>query len=102
MPNFHLFTLLNDLIKQGYIKNTLVKVKSQKDVDIIVSTVSGNERFTRGIIEANIYTKRELNVKSVKQHGENIMYLTNNGETIKIDVVSEEELNDLEKEIVVY
>lgn len=102
MDNFPLFNLLNELTQQGHIKNTLIQIKSKRDLDIVVSTDEGYQEFTRGVIEANLYTKKEFAVKGMKQRGKSILYLTNNGETIKIDVISQEELAKMEEDIVKY
>lgn len=102
MTNFPIFNFLDELTDRGYIKDTLIQLKSKKDVDIAVSTDEDKIILLRCMIEANLYIKRELNVKSVKQHGKDIMMLTNEGETFKIMIVSRDELKEIKKELVKY
>jgi len=100
MLKFPVFNFLDELTHKGYIKDTIIQMKSDMDVDIIASTDEDKVLFLRSMIEANLYTRRELNIKSVKQYGENIMFLTDNNETFKIRIVGTEELIELKKELV--
>ena len=102
MTNFPIFNFLDELTYKGYIKDTLIQLKSKKDIDITVSTDVDKIVLVRGIIEANLYTRRELNVKSVKQYGKDIMMLTNKDETIKIVIVDNNKIKELKKELVEY
>ncbi len=102
MVKFPIFNFLDELTANGYIKDTLIQLKSNKDVDITISTDEDKIIMIRAMIEANLYTRRELNVKSVKQHGEDIMMLTNNEETFKIVLVGKDELSKLKRELVEY
>lgn len=87
---------MNEAMANDYIKNIVVKLRSKKDMDIIVEIDDINKTLPITVmIEANMYTRPTLNVKKVARGKNTVSVLTNSDETIKIFVLDTDEFNTI-------
>lgn len=89
-----LLNYIDGLKLSSPVTSTLVHVKSQKDVDIVIGVKSKEYIIpVRASIEAQIYTNKDFNIKHIRlDNKSNILrLLTTEDETIKIEIVEEEE-----------
>lgn len=95
MVNF--LNYINDLKLSPQVVSTLVHMKSQKDINIVIGVTSREYIIpVRASIEAQIYTKKDLNIQHIRlDNKSNILkLLTTNGETIHIEIVEEQEAEE--------
>ena len=87
---------MNEAMNNDYIKNIVVKLRSKKDMDIIVEIDNIGKTLPISImIEANMYTRPDLNAKKVARGENTVSVLTHSDETIKIFVYETNEFNTI-------
>ncbi len=86
---------LKEAMDNSYIDRIAIKVRSKKDMDILVE-VNNTEKIVPVLmmIEANLYTRPLLNVSKVNRFNNTLALLTKSDETIKIFIYN---TNDFEE-----
>lgn len=87
---------LNSMLKSEYVLNMALKVRSSKDLDIIIEVLDeGHKLPVLSMIEANIYTKQLLETKQISR-GDKVMSILNiDDSVIKIFVYTPEEYSEI-------
>lgn len=89
-------TYMKETMENSYVSNIAVKLRSEKDLDILVE-VSCDEKIIPVIlmIEANMYTRPALGAKKVTRMNNTISVLTNNDEVIKVFVYNKVDFDEI-------